>query len=163
MPHDFSGCLRVSGFFTSDKNVAACLADTEYILPVKCVREFVRIYRMYCKNTSEKGVWNMARNTFSVTMRDGDKLEKRLKKLKTGCETAITRTVSDFRTRAPGWVNKGIRQHYGVDQAGVKSASVRIKNTASGTNTLSGLSIELLSSKLSAEESVTLNADDIPA
>ena len=38
MPHDFSGCLRVSGFFTSDKNVAACLADTEYILPVKCVQ-----------------------------------------------------------------------------------------------------------------------------
>lgn len=83
----------------------------------------------------------MAGNTFSVTMRDGDKLEKRLKKLKEGSETALKRTVSDFQSRAPGWVSKGVRQHYGVDQAGIKSASVRVRTTPSSGSVLSGVSI----------------------
>lgn len=62
---------------------------------------------------------------FSVTMKDGAKLAKKLEKLKDGGEVAIKRTVSDFATRGPGWVSKGIREHYGVDTAAIKEAAER--------------------------------------
>ena len=80
------------------------------------------------------------KSTVSVVVRDADKIEQRLRKLQSGSETAIKRTVSDFRSRATGWINKGIKQHYGVDSAGVKSASVSIQDTSSGS-TLAGISI----------------------
>ena len=59
---------------------------------------------------------------FSVTMKDGAKLAKKLQKLEDGGETAIKRTVSDFTSRAPAWVSKGIRQHYGVNTAAINEA-----------------------------------------
>lgn len=52
---------------------------------------------------------------------------KRLRKLENGGEVAIKRTVSDFTTRAPAWVSKGIREHYGVDAAAIKEAAKRPK------------------------------------
>ena len=52
---------------------------------------------------------------FTVTMKDGAKLAKQIAKLENGGKVAIQRTVSDFNSRAPAWVSKGIRQHYGVD------------------------------------------------
>ena len=58
--------------------------------------------------------------SITVTMKNGTKLAKRLEKLKDGGETAIKYTISDFASRAPGWVTKGIRQHYGVDTAALK-------------------------------------------
>lgn len=78
---------------------------------------------------------------FSVTMKDGAKLAKKLEKLKDGGETAIKRTVSDFTSRAPGWVSKGIRQHYGVDTKAIKEAGPRIKRGTTSTNT-SGINID---------------------
>lgn len=78
---------------------------------------------------------------FSVTMRDGAKLAKKLEKLKDGGETAIKRTVSDFTTRAPAWVSKGIRQHYGVDTAAIKEAGPRSKRGATSIR-VSGVSVD---------------------
>ncbi|MDO4321027.1 MAG: hypothetical protein Q4C61_00735 [Lachnospiraceae bacterium] len=52
---------------------------------------------------------------------------KKLKKLENGGEVAIKRTVSDFTSRAPGWVSKGIRAHYGVDTAAIKDAATKPK------------------------------------
>lgn len=63
----------------------------------------------------------------SITMNEGKKLTKKLEKLKAGGETAIRHTVSDFTSRAPGWVSMGIRQHYGVDKEAIKKAQSRIK------------------------------------
>ena len=63
---------------------------------------------------------------FNITMKDGKKLQKKLQKLENGGETAIKRTVSDFASRAPAWVSKGIRRHYGVDTAGIKEAGPRV-------------------------------------
>ena len=59
---------------------------------------------------------------FSVSCAGGAELVKRLHKLKDGGKVAIQRTVSDFTTRAPAWVSKGIREHYGVDTAAIKDA-----------------------------------------
>lgn len=50
---------------------------------------------------------------------------KRLHKLENGGEQAIKRTVSDFTSRAPAWVSKGIREHYGVDAGAIKDAAKR--------------------------------------
>ena len=66
----------------------------------------------------------------SVTMKDGAKLAKRLKKLEDGGEVAIKRTVSDFTTRAPAWVSKAIREEYGVDKAAISDAGPKIKRGA---------------------------------
>lgn len=70
--------------------------------------------------------------SFTVTMKNGAKLAKQLEKLEHGGETALKRTVSDFSSRAPAWVSKGIRQHYGVDTAAINKAGPKRKKGASG-------------------------------
>lgn len=60
---------------------------------------------------------------FSVSCSGDSDIVKRLQKLENGGRVAIQRTVSDFTTRAPGWVSKGIREHYGVDTAAIKDAA----------------------------------------
>jgi len=78
---------------------------------------------------------------FSVTMKDGAKLAKKIEKLKDGGETAVKRTVADFTARAPAWVSKGIRQHYGVDTAAIKEAGPKTKRGAASIK-VSGISID---------------------
>lgn len=68
---------------------------------------------------------------FSVSLKDGAQLAKKLKKLESGGEVAIKRTVSDFASRAPAWVSKGIREHYGVDTAAINEAGPEKKRGAS--------------------------------
>ena len=63
--------------------------------------------------------------SFSVSLSGGSEVVKRLQKLRDGGEVAIKRTVSDFTSRGPGWVSKGIREHYGVDTAAIKEAAKR--------------------------------------
>ena len=53
------------------------------------------------------------RGSFSVSLSGGSEVVKRIQKLRDGGEVAIKRTVSDFTSRGPGWVSKGIREHYG--------------------------------------------------
>lgn len=64
---------------------------------------------------------------FTVATSGGAELVKRLRKLENGGKVAIERTVSDFTSRAPGWVSKGIREHYGVDAAAIKEAAKKPK------------------------------------
>lgn len=78
---------------------------------------------------------------FSVTMKDGAKLAKKLQKLEDGGETAIKRTVTDFTSRAPAWVSKGIRQHYGVDTAAINEAGPQKKKGASSIK-VAGVSVD---------------------
>lgn len=65
------------------------------------------------------------RGSFSVSLSGGGEVVKRLQKLRDGGEVAIKRTVSDFTSRGPGWVSKGIREHYGVDASAIKEAAKR--------------------------------------
>ena len=78
---------------------------------------------------------------FTVTMKDGAKLAKQIAKLENGGKVAIQRTVSDFNSRAPAWVSKGIRQHYGVDTAAIKSAGPQKKRGATHIN-VAGVSVD---------------------
>lgn len=61
--------------------------------------------------------------SIKISVRHGKALAKRLAKLEDGGAKAIKRTTSDFVSRAPGWVSKGIRQHYGVDTVSIKDAA----------------------------------------
>ena len=67
------------------------------------------------------------KGSFSVATSGGADIVKRLRKLEGGGKVAIQRTVSDFATRAPAWVSKGIREHYGVDASAVKEAAMKPK------------------------------------
>ena len=60
---------------------------------------------------------------FSVATSGGADLVKRLRKLENGGRIAIERTVSDFAKRAPAWVSKGVREHYGVDAGAIKESA----------------------------------------
>lgn len=77
---------------------------------------------------------------FTVSAAGGSDILKRLQKLETGGKVAIERTVSDFTTRAPAWVSKGIREHYGVDAAAIKDA---VKKPKRGTTSLKVAGIQV--------------------
>lgn len=65
--------------------------------------------------------------SMNVSCKDAPDIVKKLRKLEDGGKVAIERTVSDFTTRAPAWVSKGIREHYGVDTAAIKDAATKPK------------------------------------
>lgn len=78
---------------------------------------------------------------FSVSCAGGADIVKRLHKLENGGKTAIERTVSDFASRAPAWVSKGIREHYGVDTAAIKDAATKPKRGKTSIK-VSGVSVD---------------------
>ena len=78
---------------------------------------------------------------FRVSSSGNTDIVKRLQKLENGGKVAIERTVSDFATRAPGWVSKGIRQHYGVDTAAIKEAAKRPKRGQTSI-TVAGIKVD---------------------
>lgn len=63
--------------------------------------------------------------TLNVSTKGAPELVKQLRKLENGGRVAIERTVSDFNSRAPAWVSKGIREHYGVDTKAIKDAATK--------------------------------------
>lgn len=77
----------------------------------------------------------------NVTMKNGAKLAKKIEQLAEAGETALKNTVSDFTSRAPAWVSKGIRQHYGVDTGAINEAGPKVKRGAS-TISVSGVSVD---------------------
>lgn len=94
----------------------------------------------------QTGSAKRTRGGFSVACSGGNELVKRLRKLENGGEQAIKRTVSDFATRAPAWVSKGIREHYGVDAGVIKEAAKKPKRgkttiKVAGTE-IDGISLE---------------------
>lgn len=83
------------------------------------------------------------RGGLSVSYSGAGDIVKKLQKLRNSGEVAIKHTVSDFASRAPGWVTKGIRQHYGVDKDAIEKAQSRTKR-GSGTTQIKvkGLSVD---------------------
>lgn len=79
--------------------------------------------------------------SFTVTCSGAKDIVKRLNKLENGGQTAIKKTVNDFMSRAPAWVSKGIREHYEVDTAAIKSAGPQKKRGATHIN-VAGVSVD---------------------
>lgn len=81
--------------------------------------------------------------SIAITMKNGKKLAKKLEKLKDGGEKAIKYTVLDFASRAPGWVSRGIQQHYGVDKDAIEEAQSRTKRGSGATRIkVKGISVD---------------------
>lgn len=79
--------------------------------------------------------------SFTVSYSGAGDIVKRIQKLKDGGEVAIKRTVSDFTSRGPGWVSKGIREHYGVDTAAIKDAAKKPKRGRTSIR-VAGISVD---------------------
>lgn len=62
-----------------------------------------------------------------ATMRDGAKLNRRLQQYDKKAENVLKRSVSDFRSRAPGWIRTGVRKFYNIEPGDIDSAGPRIK------------------------------------
>ena len=65
-----------------------------------------------------------------ITMDDAAAL-KELKRMEKNTDRAISRTISDVKSRAPGWIAKGIAKDYGLSATQVKAKS---KLTITGNN-----------------------------
>ncbi len=81
------------------------------------------------------------KGSFTVETAGGAEIIKHLRKLENGGKVAIERTVSDFTTRAPAWVSKGIREHYGVDAAAIKDAQKKPRRGATKIK-VAGVSVD---------------------
>lgn len=79
--------------------------------------------------------------SMSVSCKGAPDIVKKLQKLENGGKVAIERTVSDFTTRAPAWVSKGIREHYGVDTDAIKDAATKPKRGKT-TIKVAGVSVD---------------------
>lgn len=83
---------------------------------------------------------------FTVSTSGGADVVRHLRKLENGGKVAIERTVSDFATRAPAWVSKGIREHYGVDASAIKDAAKKPRRGKTTINvagiTVDGVTLE---------------------
>lgn len=79
--------------------------------------------------------------SFTVTCSGAADIVKRLQKLENGGETAIKKTVNDFVSRAPAWVSKGIREHYGVDAAAINEAKQQPRRGQSSI-TVAGVQVD---------------------
>lgn len=83
---------------------------------------------------------------FSITMKDGAALIKKLEKIEDGGRSAIQTTVNELTTRAPAKVKKAVKQYYGVDNAAFKAAGPKKIRGATKINvtgiTVDGASLE---------------------
>lgn len=81
------------------------------------------------------------RGSLSVSFTMSNSAIKKFNKLSEGSKKAIENTVSDYASRAPGWVSKGIREHYGVDTAAIKDAAQKPKRGKTSIH-VAGISVD---------------------
>ena len=67
------------------------------------------------------------KGSMNVSFKGAPDIVKKLRKLEHGGEVAIQRTVSDFASRAPGWVSQGVREHYGISRDDMLDYAPRAK------------------------------------
>ena len=73
----------------------------------------------------------MAKNLFSVNI---EQVVKGLDEKKLNAEKVLKYTVSDFRSKAPGWVSKEVRKQYNISAQDIKAAY-------KGANTIGAVSL----------------------
>lgn len=81
------------------------------------------------------------RGSLSVSFTMSSDAMKRFNKLNEGSRKAIENTVSDYASRVPGWISKGIREHYGVDTAAIKDAAQKPKRGKTSIH-VAGISVD---------------------
>ena len=77
---------------------------------------------------------------FNVTIKGGKQLSKMLNDLPAKGEKAIKYTISDFRSRGPGWLKQGVQKHYHVDASAFSKSRPSFK-AASSPGSVDGVAI----------------------
>lgn len=88
------------------------------------------------------------KGNMNVSFNGAPDIVKKLRKLEHGGEVAIQRTVSDVASRAPAWVSKGIREHYGVDKKAIEEAAMKPKRGQTSIN-VAGVTVDGVTLKYS--------------
>lgn len=79
----------------------------------------------------------MAGSAIKMAVKAADTLHDQLEKMDNQAENVVKKTVSDFKSRGPGWVNQSVSEVYNIKKADVKQ-------TYAGTTTeLSGEKVKV--------------------
>lgn len=63
-----------------------------------------------------------AKGSMTVALQNFAGLREQLQGMDEAAERAVKRTVSDFKSRAPGWISSAVVEHYAIKKADVKDA-----------------------------------------
>lgn len=74
---------------------------------------------------------NYMSKSINISLKEGMKIYKRLKKITSNSEKAVSRSISDAATRTPAQVKKGIHSIYNVDAKAIDSAGPKVMRSAS--------------------------------
>ena len=83
----------------------------------------------------------MAKGIINIAVKEAAKLKKEIEKNEEKSRKAISKTVSDFKSRAPGWVSSSVTEVYGIKKADVKDCFKGAKK-ASGSIKISGIKVD---------------------
>lgn len=82
----------------------------------------------------------MPKGSMNISIADYAKLCADLKAINADAEKAIRRTVSDFKSRATGWVSTAVSEEYAIKKSEVKSSMKGAKKQ--GTINISGIQVD---------------------
>lgn len=60
--------------------------------------------------------------SINISLSNYSKLKAQAEAMDAQAQKAISRTVSDFKSRAPAWISQAVTEHYGIKKAEVKDA-----------------------------------------
>lgn len=84
----------------------------------------------------------MASNpSWSISLTNLADLKKQFDKMNDQSKTAVKKTVTDFKTRAPAWVSAAVAEKYGISKKDVKS-TMKGTRRAEGVINLGGIEVE---------------------
>lgn len=72
--------------------------------------------------------------SMNISIKEGAKVYKRLKKITGNSEKAVSRSISDAATKTPAQIKKGIQSIYNVDTKAINNAGPKTLRSASPTN-----------------------------
>ena len=82
----------------------------------------------------------MPSGSMDISIKNYAKLCKDLRALNKDAEKAISRTVADFKSRAPGWISQAVTEEYTIKKSEVKDAMTGAKKI--GSIKVSGIAVD---------------------
>lgn len=81
-----------------------------------------------------------AKGSMTVMLQNFSGLREQLQGMDEAAERAVKRTVSDFKSRAPGWIGSAVTEHYGIKKSDVKDAITGTKKA--GKINIGGVAVD---------------------
>lgn len=84
----------------------------------------------------------MANNAINIVFENYSGLIKDIKKIERQSEKAVQRTISDFKSRGPGWVSQEVREEYNIKRKDVNEANMGVKRRGRSGIKITGVSVD---------------------